>query len=100
MSFLLPEIERRRLLNNFPRQLTTSMDLVLDTTRPRVQQVTPRVQQVTPAAPVSAPKKKRCAKCPSKADKKTNAISPLCAKTTLHIIVLHVLVDNRNSLTS
>ena len=31
MSFLLPQIERRRLLNNLPIQLTTSMDLVLDT---------------------------------------------------------------------
>ena len=64
MSFLLPQIERRRLLNSLPRQLTTSMDLVLATTGPRVQ-------QVTPAAHVSAPKRKRCAKCPSKADKKT-----------------------------
>ncbi|KAK3740006.1 hypothetical protein RRG08_005278 [Elysia crispata] len=92
MSFLLPQIERRRLLNNLPIQLTTSMDLVLDT------------KKVTPAATVSAPKRKRCAKCPSKADKRhswlvANAISP-SAKTTLHIIVWHVLVDNRNSLTS
>ncbi|KAK3801459.1 hypothetical protein RRG08_010042 [Elysia crispata] len=79
MSFLLPQIERRRLLNNLPRQLTTSMDLVLDTTGPRVQ-------KVTPAAPVSAPKRKRCAKCPSKTDKKTPVA---CCKRDLPICKEH-----------
>ena len=79
MSFLLPQIERRRRLSNLPRHLTTSMDLVLDTTGPRVQ-------QVTPVAHVSAPKRKRCAKCPSKADKKTPVA---CCKRDLPICKDH-----------
>ena len=78
-ALMLPQIERRRLSKNLPRQLTLFMDLILGTTGPGVQ-------QVIPAASASASKRKRCAKCPTKADKKTPVA---CCKCNLPICKHH-----------
>lgn len=78
MFFVLPQIERRRLSNNLSRQLL-SMDLLSGTTGPRVK-------QVISAVSASGSKRKICAKCPTKADKKTPVA---CCKCHLPICKDH-----------
>ena len=85
-------------LNNLPRQLTTSMDLVLDTTGPRVQQVTPD------ASVLCSQEKEMCQMSIEGRQEDTRGLlltrSPHLQRSHLHIIVLHIPVDNRNSMTS
>ena len=87
MSFLLPQIERRRLMNSL---FWTPQDQECNKSHQLHLSLLPRERDVPNVH------RKQTRRHPWLV---ANAISP-SAKTTLHIIVLHVLVDNRNSLTS
>ncbi|GFN96967.1 PiggyBac transposable element-derived protein 4 [Plakobranchus ocellatus] len=86
-DLILPQIERQRQTNRLPKQLTIAMDLLFGIDPLQVS--APPKPAVVNATPPSASKRKRCARCPGKLDKKT---SVHCTKCHVPICKEHSVV--------
>lgn len=86
-DLILPQIEKRRMTPRLPKQLSFSMDLLLGNDPFAIP---PPLQTPTILAiPRSASKRKRCARCPGKLDKKT---SVHCSKCNAPICKEHSVI--------
>ncbi|GFO49386.1 PiggyBac transposable element-derived protein 4 [Plakobranchus ocellatus] len=74
-GLLVPQMERRRMIKHLPRQLTTTIDLVLD----KDPEGDTQAQNAAQSTAVRS-KRKRCAVCPAKRDRKTSSHCNLCGK--------------------
>ncbi|GFN83744.1 hypothetical protein PoB_001025000 [Plakobranchus ocellatus] len=74
-GLLVPQMERRRMVKHLPRQLTTTIDLVLD----KDPEGDTQAQNAAQSTAVRS-KRKRCAVCPAKRDRKTSSRCHLSGK--------------------